>query len=83
MFFKYSEMELLMNVLKGIVDKKFIVNFYSVFDDSSIKVEVISRFEDTEELKDLFDEIKDSYYDHICYYAYFENTLTFRWSFIV
>ena len=79
MFFKYSEMELLMNVLKGIVDKKFIVNFYDD-NDSSIKVEVISRFEDME---DLFDEVKDTYYDHVCYYAYFENTLTFKWSFVV
>ncbi|WP_294727432.1 hypothetical protein [uncultured Fusobacterium sp.] len=82
MFFKYSEMELLMNVLKGIVDKKFIVNFYDD-NDSSIKVEVISRFEDMEKLKDLFDEVKDTYYDHVCYYAYFENTLTFKWSFVV
>lgn len=72
-------MELLMNVLKGIVDKKFIVNFYDD-NDSSIKVEVISRFEDME---DLFDEVKDTYYDHVCYYAYFENTLTFKWSFVV
>lgn len=82
MFFKYSEIELLMNVLKGIVDKKFIVNFYDD-DDSLIKVEVISRFEDMEKLKDLFDEVKDTYYDHVCYYAYFENTLTFKWSFVV
>lgn len=82
MFFKYSEIELLMNVLKGIVDKKFIVNFYDD-NDSSIKVEVISRFEDMEKLKDLFDEVKDTYYDHVCYYAYFENTLTFKWSFVV
>lgn len=81
MFFKYSEMELLMNVLKGIVDKKFIVNFYDD-NDSSIKVEVISRFEDMERLKDLFDEIKDTYYDHVFYYAYFENTLIFKWSFV-
>lgn len=82
MFFKYSEIELLMNVLKGIVDKKFIVNFYDD-NDSLIKVEVISRFEDMEKLKDLFDEVKDTYYDHVCYYAYFENTLTFKWSFVV
>ena len=71
-----------MNVLKGIVDKKFIVNFYDD-NDSLIKVEVISRFEDMEKLKDLFDEVKDTYYDHVCYYAYFENTLTFKWSFVV
>lgn len=78
---KYNEMRILMEALKEIADRKFNINFYD--DDSMIKVEISSRFEDFELLKDLFENIKKDYYYHIILYSFCENILIFKWSFIV
>lgn len=80
-------MRILMEALKEIADRKFNINFYDddsmINDYSMIKVEISSRFEDFELLKDLFENIKKDYYYHIILYSFCENILIFKWSFIV
>lgn len=72
----YQSFSNLCDFLKN-VEKKFEVKMK--LEDSCIVVELISRFEDIENMKDLFDEFKESYQTRIIVYAYYENTLTFKY----
>ena len=58
-------------------EKKFQIKMK--MEDCNIVVELISRFEDIENMKDLFNEFKESYQARIIVYAYYENTLTFKY----
>lgn len=59
------------------VEKKFKIKMK--LEDSCIIVELISRFEDIENMKDLFNEFKESYQTRIIVYACYENILTFKY----
>lgn len=59
------------------VEKKF--NIEMKLKDSCIVVKLTSRFEDIENMKDLFNEFKESYQARIIVYAYYDNTLTFKY----
>lgn len=61
-------------------DKKYKINMK--LEDSMIVVELISRFEDFENVKDLFGEFKESYQSRIIVYACYENVLYFKYKII-
>lgn len=72
----YQSFSNLCDFLKN-VEKEFEVKMK--LEDSCIVVELTSRFEDIKNMKDLFNEFKESYQARIIVYAYYENTLTFKY----
>ena len=73
----YKSFSNLCYFLKVVEEKKYNINMK--LEDCFIIVELISRFEDFENLKDLFNEFKESYQDRIVVYACYENILYFKY----
>lgn len=72
----YQSFSVLCDFLKN-VEEKFEIKME--LKDSCVVVKLTSRFEDIENMKDLFNEFKESYQSRIIVYTYYENTLTFKY----
>lgn len=73
----YQSFSDLCSFLKVTEEKKY--KHSMKIEGSCIVVELVSRFEDFENMKDLFNEFKESYQNRIILYYFHENHLFFKY----